>query len=658
MKEPVVRYDSRSKRSKRPFGAVKSGTEVFFRVKVSNDIVVRGMWIVVKYDRHESAAWYDMAPEKPGRELMTDAVNRYVTYGTSVRFEDTGLYWYHFEIETDLGWLKAGRSQVDDGTVVTDRIVYAGDPDSWQITVYSEREEAPDWIYGGVYYHIFVDRFNRSRRKKEEIEEGLFAYSGDAYGESQDLVPRTLREDWGGMPQFRPDERGRVMNSDFFGGDIPGITEKLPYLSELGVTCLYLSPVFEAYSNHKYDTADYTKIDPSFGTEEDLEELCRVAEKRGIRVILDGVFAHTGADSVYFNKYGTYGSGGAWQDPESKYRSWYIFKEDGAYDSWWGIDTLPKLNKYEPSYEEFITGRYGIARRWLRKGVSGWRLDVADELPSSFMRNLSAAVHHEKKDALLIGEVWEDASNKIAYDERKNYFEGDKLDSVMDYPLKNAIISFVRDGDAEGLALTMERIVENYPPFAVNALMNNLGTHDSIRILTALAGEKIEPCMETREKQAETKLSDEEYEEGVRLLKMAVLLQMTLPGVPCIYYGDEAGMQGYADPFNRQCYPWGKEDKSILNWYKDLIRIRRSDGVFKKGRYRTLVHHNSCYVFSRTDDRYGETVTAVNRGERKRKLPLTGKWMDLLSGTVYDISRTGPVSIEPGGMKLLKRIQN
>ena len=381
-----------------------------------------------------------------------------------------------------------------------------------------------------------------------------------------------------------------------------------------------------------------------------------------MRVILDGVFAHTGADSVYFNKFGTYGDGGAWQDPDSPYRNWYTFYEDGGYDCWWGISTLPKVNKKEPSYIEFITGEDGIARRWLRRGVSGWRLDVADELPVDFMKSLSAAVHDEKEDALLIGEVWEDASKKVAYEERKNYFEGDKLDSVMDYPLKNAIISFVRDGDSKNIALTTERICENYPPFAVNALMNNLGTHDSVRILTALAGKKIKASMETRQEQSELHLSDEEYGKGKELLKRAVLLQMTLPGVPCVYYGDEAGMEGYADPFNRLCYPWGSEDQDILEWYKKLIKIRRAKKVYERGAYRTLVSDNKLYVFSRGLGSKGEKeiVTAVNMGKEARTLPLEGEWKDLLNGggllAKRFNTRKGPILIGPMEMMLIERI--
>ena len=315
------------------------------------------------------------------------------------------------------------------------------------------------------------------------------------------------------------------------------------------MTCIYLSPIFEAYSSHKYDTGDYEKIDPMFGTEEDFRKLCEEAARYDMRVICDGVFAHTGSDSKYFDKYDHYKTGpaaedktlqGAYNNPDSKYRSWYYFHEDGTYDCWWDFNTLPKLNKHDPSYTEYITGENGIIRKWLRAGASGWRLDVADELPVDFLDALVAAAKAEKPDALIVGEVWEDASNKIAYEERKNYFEGNRLDSVMNYPFRTAIIDFVRYGNAAGLAETV-----NYPPEVLHCLMNVLGTHDSIRILTALAGVDLGP-EPSRSLQADIKMSDAEWSQGIKLLKIASLIQMTLPGVPCIYYGD--GLQRSVQP--------------------------------------------------------------------------------------------------------------
>lgn len=668
----MVVFDSKKHSHKRPFGAIEAGTEVFFALKIRRDIVVKDVHIVVKYDRHQEPARYRMNQlmELSGDEFSDGEGERvisiaaaaseqymdYANYAARVSFQDTGLYWYYFHVETDLGQLYVGRSVADDSAVIIDRAQSQEMPVPWQQTVYREKYEGADWIRGGVFYHIFVDRFCSGKPSESEKKE---EHHGIVSGTYQ-LPEKIHREDWGGMPNYLPDENGCIWNNDFFGGDLAGIIKKLPYLKDLGVTCLYLSPIFEAYSNHKYDTADYLRIDPAFGTEFDFERLCRKARKLGIRVILDGVFAHTGADSVYFNKYRTYGDGGAWQDQNSIYRSWYFFNDDGSYDSWWGIDTLPKVNKKNQMYMEFITGRDGVARKWLEMGAAGWRLDVADELPVDFMKTLSKAVHTEKTDALLIGEVWEDASNKSAYDERKNYFEGDKLDSVMNYPLKNAIIDYVRNGNAFGLALTMERLMENYPKFAIHSLMNNLGTHDSCRILTALAGESIETCLETRAQQAETSLSPEEYARGKELLKAAVLLQMTLPGVPCVYYGDEAGMEGYGDPFNRKCYPWGNEDQELLSWYRKTIALRHGSQVYREGGYKTIYASEGIYAFTRFDAATGEEmITVVHLGsEDKTIADIFGqvdseelKLPDLISGSKVGFE----TMVHPGDLMLLHK---
>ena len=371
------------------------------------------------------------------------------------------------------------------------------------------------------------------------------------------------------------------------------------------------------------------------------------------------MFAHTGSDSVYFNKYGHYGSGGAWQDPESPYRDWYEFRPDGSYESWWGIDTLPRLNKREPSYRTFITGKNGVARKWLAAGASGWRLDVADELPNSFLEELAAAVKKEKPDAILLGEVWEDASTKIAYDERKNYFEGDKLDSVMNYPVKNAIIDFVRYGNSAFITFAVEQLTENYPPEVLDSLMNILGTHDTCRIITALAGKYL-PEGTDREIEAVEKLSEEEWKQGIRLLKIAAAIQMTLPGVPCVYYGDEAGVEGYHDPFNRRCFPWGHENKELQDWYRKIIRIRRSHPVYQCGHYRTAAALNGLYAFERYGPAEvdGETITqrmitAANCGETVEELMLFGTWRELIRGTVMK----GNVTIFPGEIMILEKIK-
>ncbi|MDO4869269.1 MAG: alpha-amylase family glycosyl hydrolase [Bacillota bacterium] len=622
MEQANIIFDSRNTYFKTPSGAVVSDTEITYRILVAKALHPDCVHIVVKYDRHDEPARYQMN----GGEETPAETDTYLEYTLTLAIHDTGLYWYRFEIETPKGILRVGRDQ-DNAAVITD------DDAAWQQTVYQRKYDVPDWLYGGIYYHIFVDRFHRSGRQR-------FA------GEGQ-----ILRDDWGGVPVWEPQD-GQILNNDFFGGDLEGIRQKLPYLASLHVTCIYLSPIFEAYSNHKYDTANYERIDPMFGSEEDFQRLCREANDLGIRVICDGVFSHTGADSIYFDKHGRCGGSGAYNNPDSPYRSWYCFREDGSYDCWWDFETLPKLNKRDPGYIRYITGENGIVRKWLRAGASGWRLDVADELDGGFLDTLTEAAKTEKSDALILGEVWEDASNKIAYDERKNYFEGGRLDSVTNYPVRNGIIEFIRNGDSQRLRSAVESIIENYPPEVTNCLMNILGTHDSPRIITALAGADLGPDP-TREAQAHTHLDENQWEEGIRLLKMASLIQMTLPGLPCIYYGDEAGTEGYKDPFNRTCYPWDQENQDLLQWYRKLTEIRSAHGVFRQGGYRTIDASDGLFAFERYCGygMYWPVITAVNRGPAERELSLEGQWRDLLTGRIV----SGNVSVFPNEALLLER---
>lgn len=619
MNETGIIFNSRDERFKHPYGAVRSGTEMTFSILVHKSVGARAARVVFLYDRHEEPAVYSMA----GRDTQVET-DEYETYETSFKVDDTGLYWYHFEIDTDGGRLCVRRDADTNKAVISD------DPSDWQQTVYKRIYEEPSWIYGGVYYHIFVDRFFHA-------------------GPNVCSEGKRLRDDWGGTPEYLPRD-GRILNNDFFGGNLQGIREKLPYLNDLGVTCLYLSPIFEAYSSHKYDTGDYMKIDPMFGTEKDFSELCDSATRLGMRVICDGVFAHTGDDSLYFDKYSHYGGHGAWTDPDSEYRDWYCFNSDGSYEKWWGIDTLPRIKKECTGFWDLITGDDGVARHWMRAGAAGWRLDVADELPAKFVERLAKVAHEEKTDTILIGEVWEDASKKEAYGERKNYFEGDKLDSVMNYPFKDAIIDFVRNGNAHGIDRTVEELLENYPPEVVNALMNNLGTHDSVRIITALAGKQLDSGA-SREEQIATRMSDEEWERGVRLLKTAVVLQMTLPGVPCVYYGDETGTEGYADPFNRTCFPWGHENTELLNWYRKIIAIRRDHSVYERGRYRTAAAFGGLYAFERYDEEGGRIVTAANCGETAEELMLIGRWKSLLTDESFEDN----ITVYPGEVMLLEK---
>lgn len=513
-------------------------------------------------------------------------------------FAEPGLYFYWFR----LGGRRAALGE--------DRNAEFSDSASaYQILVYRECFATPAWFKGGIMYQIFPDRFFKSGEIL--VEKGKW-----------------LHRDWHETPEFRPNEKGKILNNDFFGGNFRGILKKLDYLQSLHVTVIYLNPIFRAFSNHRYDTGDYMQLDPMLGSEEDFAALVSECGKRGIRLILDGVFNHTGDDSRYFNKYGTYDEIGAYQSKDSKYYSWYNFRHfPDKYDSWWGIDVLPAVNENCPSYIDFITGENGVLRRWMKYPLGGFRLDVADELPDEFVAKIRSAVKSANGDAVVIGEVWEDASNKIAYSTRRKYFQGEELDSVMNYPLKDAIINFVVSGNTSLLRRTVGMLLDHYPKCVLDSLMNILGTHDTVRVLTALGG----VCAYNKEEMAVLKLSAEQRAVATERLKIAAILLYTFFGVPCIYYGDEIGMEGYSDPFCRNPFAWDLIDEDILSHYRWLGELRSRYTVFRDGAYRELYHDDNCIVFERRKGKEA-VITVANLGNNKYTLRFNGVLYNQLSG--------------------------
>lgn len=513
-------------------------------------------------------------------------------------FAEPGLYFYWFR----LGGRRAALGE--------DRNAEFSDSASaYQILVYRECFATPAWFKGGIMYQIFPDRFFKSGEIL--VEKGKW-----------------LHRDWHETPEFRPNEKGKILNNDFFGGNFRGILKKLDYLQSLHVTVIYLNPIFRAFSNHRYDTGDYMQLDPMLGSEEDFAALVSECGKRGIRLILDGVFNHTGDDSRYFNKYGTYDEVGAYQSKDSKYYSWYNFRHfPDKYDSWWGIDVLPAVNENCPSYIDFITGENGVLRRWMKYPLGGFRLDVADELPDEFVAKIRSAVKSANGDAVVIGEVWEDASNKIAYSTRRKYFQGEELDSVMNYPLKDAIINFVVSGNTSLLRRTVGMLLDHYPKCVLDSLMNILGTHDTVRVLTALGG----VCAYNKEEMAVLKLSAEQRAVATERLKIAAILLYTFFGVPCIYYGDEIGMEGYSDPFCRKPFAWDLIDEDILSHYRWLGELRSRYTVFRDGDYRELYHDDNCIVFERRKGKEA-VITVANLGNNKYTLRFNGVLYNQLSG--------------------------
>ena len=544
-----ILYDSKKLCHKAPFGTLTPGQTCDLQIHVP--MTVGAVRVDCCIDTRE------------GQEVlcvpMTLAEQRgaYGVYRGSFALEKCGLYFYFFRVhKTDSSFrlYKVGdQTNMESG-------------DLWQVSCVPQDFTTPDWAKGAVIYQVFPDRFHK-------------AGTCDLTGK---LQPYMIHENWYEEVQWRPTPEGLVLNNDFYGGNFRGITEKMDYIASLGTRILYLNPISKSFSSHRYDTGDYKTPDPMLGTVEDFRAMCEAAHARDIKVILDGVYSHTGSDSLYFNKNGTFPGKGAYQSPESPYYSWYTFRSyPHSYQSWWNFDTLPTVNKLDPAFVEYIiTGRDSVVAHWLRLGADGFRLDVADELPNEFLLLLKRRIREIKPDALLIGEVWEDASNKVAYDIPKRYFVDGVLDSVMNYPFRTAIVNFVRQwDDGQALAERVMTIAENYPPQVLCCSMNLLGTHDTARILTAL----VDDFDGSREEKSRRHLSRNLYLQAKELLMMASFLQYMLPGAPSLYYADEAGMEGHKDPFNRRTYPWGREDTELLSHFRHLGKLRKESACLRRG---------------------------------------------------------------------------
>lgn len=609
-------FNSRDTHYKSPYGAVPTGTAIKLYLRPPRNLGTSSARLCATFE--QSSMYYEVEMKWQETESHRDVFSAELETGSY-----SGLIWYYFRIETR------------DGTRFVDNRGISGTHDSsMQITVYESEFIKATWFSEGVVYQIFPDRFRRTRIPEAPER-------------------KRIHQDWNELPEYWPDidpESGQQLwNNDFYGGNLAGIATKLDYLGSMGVSAIYLNPIFEAFSNHRYDTASYERVDPLLGDNEDFTNLCDECHRRGIRVILDGVFNHTGSDSVYFNRHGTYPSVGASQSMNSPYYNWFDFKvHPDSYSSWWGIDTLPAVNEMAPSYMDYIIrGDNSIIKRWLRQGADGWRLDVADELPDEFVREINAAAKSVKKDAVVLGEVWEDASTKISYDVRRRHLWGGCLDGVMNYPLRQSIIEYLLGGSSSNFIEQMETIRENYPREAFYNCLNFLGTHDTARILNVLAQS---PHPGLREEQAKYQMSQIEYATGKNRLKLASLILFTFPGAPTIYYGDEAGVCGFEDPFNRTTYPWGNEDMELVNWYRLMGTLRRSLSPLGPGDIKYFTTEDTVLAYSRQYE--GESLyTVTNAGNESASLLLP--WtqpqaLDMISGQSLNVSGGNvSVSLEP-----------
>lgn len=611
-----ILYNSRDLAYKEPFGTLEVGENCTLRIKIPCYCHTKEVFCSL---RREDGQEFMQIPFH-----LEQTLHPYETWTCQFSIQEPGLYFYYFRITTpneSFSLLRQGeQTNMEAG-------------DWWQLSCIVSGATTPDWAKGAIIYQVFPDRFAKS---------GTCDLTGK-------LEPYTVHETWDEEVHWQPTEEGLVLNNDFYGGNFQGITEKLPYIASLGATILYLNPISKSFSSHRYDTGDYKTPDPMLGTNADFVNLCREARKLGIHVVLDGVFSHTGSNSLYFDREGTFGGKGAYADPDSPFRKWYHFYEyPNRYNSWWGFDTLPTVNKMEPDFLNYIIeDQDSVVAHWLRLGADGFRLDVADELPDEFILRLKKRIREIKPDALLIGEVWEDASNKVAYNQRRRYFVDGELDSTMNYPFRNAVINFLcqRD-DGRGLKETVMTIVENYPSDVMACCMNLLGSHDTPRILTAL----VDDFAGTREEQAARHLSDGQMLLAKERLKLASFLQYVLPGAPSVYYGDEAGMEGCADPFNRRTYPWGREDTELLAHYRRLGRMRRDSSALRSANVQFFTAADGRLGFLRCSEDGQQVKVYVNRSGESWEVPsgriLLGHRIDTVTPDTLVLLPDGFVAME------------
>lgn len=601
---PFVIHNCANCFDRSPIGSIKTGEEAVLRLRVRGTSVSAAE---VMFFCDESRRTIKMRREQYGFTAETGKIT------------EAGVYFYYFILHTEKGIMYYGRSG---GETSVFGAVSTSVPPAFQMTVYSRGFETPRWFRCGVMYQIFPDRYARGEETAEK---------GAAYHRA--LGRKIELRQWGENVRYLPENDGeRYYPCDFFGGTLDGIRRGLERLHALGVSVIYLNPIFEADSNHRYNTADYLRIDPILGENADLAALCSEAAGYGIRMILDGVFSHTGADSVYFNRFGRYPSAGAYQGEASPYFSWYRFESfPNKYRCWWGFESLPEVDEHESSWQKFIiTDEDSVVRHWLREGASGYRLDVADELPDDVIELIRTCAKEEKPDAVILGEVWEDPTTKTGFGQRRRYALGTALDSVMNYPLRSALIDFSLGGtDAHAAAALILHQRLDYPVPLYYSLMNLLSSHDRERIRTVLSTGRYGEGL-SREEQAALTVSDEEDALGMQRQAMLAAVQFTLPGIPCIYYGDEFGMQGLLDPFNRAPLDKNASAYPLTDEYAALSKLRRENPALTDGKISVFAPNPDvlCIIRAITDSRgefghpaeNGVFIIAANRSDMPRRI--------------------------------------
>lgn len=556
-----------------PKGVVCKNQSVKFHIDYLDKKEPKIVYFMVKKDEDSDYQYLEMT-KKNGYEITHT-------------FETNGHFWYNFQLVFDDFCVYLNRT-------FDHRSYISSDKGEDYLQLVTEKEyDCTDSLQGGIIYQIYVDRFCR-------------------VGEVKERKPLILRDDWCGKIKKNTTDP-LIINLEVFGGNINGIISKLDYLKELGVTTIYLNPISMANSGHKYDTADYMKVDDMFGTESDFKNFINLSKEKGIKVVIDGVYNHTGSDSIYFNKEGRFDTLGAYKSKDSIFYKWYNFIDyPDEYMSWWGFDTLPSINGECEEFQNYIAGKDGVLEKFLKLGVAGVRLDVVDEINDKFVKKISEKVKEFGKDNVIMGEVWEDAATKIAYSHRRKYFCDNELNSVMNYPIKETVLKYIFSADPTELESTLRMIENNYPKVVRDNLMNFLTTHDTKRVFSEIL-----------------KANDDNEELAKKLYKIASTLIFTLPGVPSIFYGDEYGMKDNDDS-SRGCFDWENYKNETYEWFLKLTKIRKLK-VFKDGEVNVLYSKNGKFVFERfsEDER---VVVAINMTNSGLDLTLNGDFESFVSG--------------------------
>ena len=580
--------------------------EVYFILKKGNDIIPYKL----KHKKNE---------------------NGKVIFEGEIPIETRAIYNYYFSyLQDGIRMFFKKENIVEDNRIIPDEM--------WKMSV---NFDVPEWAKGKIMYHIFVDRFKR--------------------GNIDPLVEmprRNIYKTWDEELKIGPDQNG-IWNNDFYGGDLKGIIEKLDYIQSLGASIVYLSPIVHSQSNHRYDSADYENVDPYVGNNEDLKLLCQEAHKRGMKIVLDAVFNHTGNDSKYFNEYGTFDEIGAYQSKESKYFPFYKssqYGENTSFEYWWGMTNLPVCNGYSKEWQDYIVGKNGIIDQWFKLGIDGLRLDVADELTDDFIEKIRIAVKRNKVDGFILGEVWKNPMRM-----NRGYIESGKgMDSVMNYSLIDALIRYFKYGDVDKISYIIQDIKREYPDDTINTLMNFTSTHDISRAINIFGANEFQeqgewawnPKNNDLNYCKNYKLTNDEYKFAKALYEAYSLGIATLPGIMSIFYGDEVGVEGLGNLANRKPFPWEKEDQELLEHFRKIGNLKISEKFLETASLNVLEINPKCLMFERVGENE-KALVAINRTGEEQNIEMPDEYRD--GKTIYSLKKSRFGHLGPYGGLCIKK---